>query len=44
VSEDAIDGILAVVAVRDVAELQHMLGDDTEVCNRTRSNLSYCLS
>ena len=31
VSEDAIDGILAVVAVRDVGELQQMLGDDTEV-------------
>ncbi len=30
-SEDAIDGILAVVAVRDVAQLQQILGDDTEV-------------
>ena len=31
VSDDAIEGILAVVAVRDVGELQQMLGDGTEV-------------
>ena len=31
VTEDAISGILAVMAVRDVADLQQMLGDDTEV-------------
>ena len=39
VTEDAIGGILAVMAIRDVADLQKMLGDDTEVRHCTASAL-----